>query len=136
MSNQVLAYTMFRLFMGLNMFMHGAVRLGSNYQKFVAWTQGVFADSWLPDWLVTLEARLIPGVEIAIGVLLILGFKTRIAVISGFALMATLVFGMNVIQDWELVSRHILYVIAFYLLMHNMEFNKYSLDARAANDVV
>ena len=136
MSNQVLAYTMFRLFMGLNIFMHGAVRLGPNYQKFIAWTQGVFADSWLPHWLVTLEARLIPGVEIAIGVLLILGFKTRIAVVSGFALMATLVFGMNVIQDWELVSRHILYVIAFYLLMHNMEFNKYSLDARAANDVV
>ena len=136
MSNQVLAYTMFRLFMGLNIFMHGAVRLGSNYPKFIAWTQGVFADSWLPDWLVTLEARLIPGVEIAIGVLLILGFKTRIAVVSGFALMATLVFGMNVIQDWELVSRHVLYVIAFYLLMHNMEFNKYSLDARAANEVV
>ena len=136
MSNQVLAYTMFRLFMGLNLFMHGAVRLGSNYQEFVAWTQGVFADSWLPDWLVTLEAQLIPGVEIAIGVLLLLGFKTRIAVVSGFALMATLVFGMIVVQDWEIVSRHLIYIIAFYLLMHNMEFNKYSLDERAANDVV
>ena len=133
MSNQILAYTMFRLFIGLNIFMHGAVRLGPNYQKFIAWTQGVFAETWLPEWLVTLEARLIPGVEIIIGVLLILGFKTRLAVILAFGLLATLVFGMNIVQDWEIVSRHVIYVIAFYLLMHNMEFNQYSIDARQSS---
>ena len=130
MNNQVLAYTMFRLFMGLNMMLHGAVRLGENYPIFVAWAQGVFADSWLPEWLVTLEARLIPGVEIIIGVMLLLGFRTRIALIAAFALMATLVFGMNVVQDWELVSRHLVYVIAFYLLMYNLEHNEFSMDAR------
>ena len=130
MSNKVLAYTMFRLFMGLNMFMHGAVRLGPNYQNFIAWTQGVFAESWLPNWLVTLEAGLIPGVELAVGVLLFLGYKTRFAIVLGVGLLATLVFGMNVVQDWELVNRHIIYVIAFYILMHNLEFNQYSLDAR------
>jgi thiosulfate dehydrogenase [quinone] large subunit len=130
MSNQVLAYTMFRLFMGLNMFMHGAVRLGANYQVFIAWTQGVFAESWLPEWLVTLEARLIPGIEIIIGVMLLLGLKTRVALVAAFALMATLVFGMIIVQDWELVSRHLIYAIALYLLMHNMEYNEYSIDAR------
>jgi thiosulfate dehydrogenase [quinone] large subunit len=130
MSNQVLAYTMFRLFMGLNMFMHGAVRLGPNYEGFIIWTQGVFAESWLPMWLVTLEARLIPGVEIAVGVLLFLGFKTRFALIMAVVLMATLVFGMNIVQNWELVNRHVIYVIAFYLLLHNLEFNQKSLDAR------
>lgn len=130
MSNQVLAYTMFRLFMGLNMFMHGAVRLGPNYGDFISWTQGVFAESWLPMWLVTLEARLIPGVEIAIGVMLFLGFRTRLALIMAIVLMATLVFGMNVVQNWELVNRHVIYVIAFYLLLHNMEFNQKSIDAR------
>ena len=133
MSNNVLAYTMFRLFLGLNFFMHGAVRLGPNYQEFVAWTQGVFAETWLPSWLGTLEAYLIPGVEMIIGVLLVLGFKTRFAVILAFGLMATLVFGMNLVQDWELVSRHVIYVIALYLLMHNMEFNEYSIDARQSS---
>jgi thiosulfate dehydrogenase [quinone] large subunit len=130
MSNQVLAYTMFRLFMGLNMLLHGAVRLGENYQIFIVWTQGVFADSWLPGWLVTLEARLIPGVEIIIGVMLLLGLKTRLALIAAFVLMATLVFGMNVVQNWELVSRHLIYVIAFYLLLTNLEYNEFSMDAR------
>jgi len=130
MSNQVLAYTMFRLFMGLNMFMHGAVRLGANYQTFIAWTQGVFAESWIPEWLVTFEARLIPGVEIIIGVMLLLGLKTRVALVAAFALMATFVFGMIFVQDWELVSRHLIYAIALYLLTHNLEYNEYSMDAR------
>jgi thiosulfate dehydrogenase [quinone] large subunit len=130
MNNKVLAYTLFRLFMGLNMFMHGAVRLGPNYSKFIEWTQGLFAETWLPSWLVTAEAALIPGVEIAIGTLLLFGFKTRLAVIAALVLMATLVFGMNILQDWELVNRHIIYAIAFYVLMHNMEFNQYSIDSR------
>ncbi len=90
----------------------------------------MFAESWLPEWLVTLEARLIPGVEIIIGIMLLLGLKTRVALVAAFALMATLVFGMIIVQDWELVSRHLIYAIALYLLMHNMEYNEYSIDAR------
>lgn len=128
MDNKVWGYTLFRLFMGLNMFMHGAVRLGDNYSAFIEWTQGVFADTWLPSWLVTLEAALIPGVELVIGTLLVLGFQTRFAIIVGFGLMCTLVFGMNIVQDWELVNRHLLYALAFYALMHNLEFNEFSLD--------
>jgi thiosulfate dehydrogenase [quinone] large subunit len=133
MSNQVLAYTMFRLFMGLNMFLHGAVRLGANYQKFIDWTIGVFENTWLPEWLVTLEAHLIPGVELLIGILLFIGFKTRFAVILGFVLMASLVFGMNIVQDWELVNRHLIYVIAFFILMYHMELNEFSIDGRRSS---
>ncbi len=133
MSNQVLAYTMFRLFMGLNMFLHGAVRLGPNYQKFIDWTRGVFENTWLPEWLVVLEARLIPGVELLIGILLIIGFKTRFAVILGFVLMATLVFGMNIVQNWELVNRHLIYVIALFILMYHMDLNEFSIDGRRSS---
>lgn len=130
MDHKVLGYTLFRLFMGLNMFMHGAVRVGENYSKFIAWTQGLFAETWLPSWLVTAEAALIPIVELTIGVCLIVGFKTRWVVILGVGLMMSLVFGMNVLQDWELVNRHLIYALAFYALMHNMEYNKFSLDGR------
>lgn len=133
MNDKVLAFTLLRLFMGLNMFMHGAVRLGENYGAFIAWTQGVFADTWLPAWLVTLEAALIPGVEMLIGVLLFLGFKTRFALMLAVGLMATLVFGMNLVQDWELVFRHVVYVFVFSCIMFNMEYNEFSLDARRSS---
>lgn len=132
MNDKVLAFTFLRLFMGLNMFMHGAVRLGENYGAFISWTQGVFAESWLPSWLVTLEAMLIPPVEMTIGVLLFIGFKTRFAVMLAVGLLATLMFGMNVVQDWELVFRHVVYVFVFSCLMFNMEYNLFSLDGRKA----
>ena len=132
MNDKVLAYTLFRLFMGLNVFMHGSVRLGPNYGKFIDWTQNLFAESWLPGWLVTLEAGLIPAVELTVGFLLLLGYQTRFAVVLGIGLMASLVFGMTILQDWELVNRHIIYSLAFYVLLHNREYNEFSLDAKRA----
>ena len=60
MNDKVLGYTLFRLFMAINMFWHGAVRVGASYGAFVEATVNQFAETWLPVWLVTLEARLIP----------------------------------------------------------------------------
>ena len=131
MNDKVLAYTLFRLFMGINMLMHGAVRLGSNYGEFVQATLNQFAETWLPVWLVTVEASVIPGVEIAIGALLLIGYQTRWAIVAGIALLSTLLFGMIVLQNWEIVSRHLVYALCFYLLLHNLEFNEVSLDAKA-----
>jgi thiosulfate dehydrogenase [quinone] large subunit len=123
---------MFRLFMGLLMFMHGAVRLGPKYEKFIAWAQNLYAETWIPGWLVTIEAMLIPGVEIIVGLLLLLGYQTRWALVGAFALMSTLLVGMIVLEDWAIVSRHIIYALSFYLLLHNIEYNHYSLDAKRA----
>lgn len=134
MNDKVLAYTGFRLLMGMNIFMHGAVRLGSNYPAFVQWTQDLFAQTWLPVWLVTLEARVIPGAEMAIGALMFVGFKTRWAVLGGMALLATLLFGMVILQDWEIVARHLIYALCFYVLLYNTELNKFSIDNRLLKD--
>jgi thiosulfate dehydrogenase [quinone] large subunit len=133
MNDKVLSYTLLRLFMGLLMFMHGAVRLGSKYEKFISWAQNLYAETWIPQWLVTVEAMAIPGVEMIIGVLLLLGFQTRWALIGAFGLMATLLFGMIVLEDWAIVSRHIIYALTFYILLHNLEHNQISMDARRRN---
>ena len=132
MSNKVLAYTLLRVFMGLNVFMHGAVRLGPNYRVFIEWVQGLYAETWLPTWLVTLEASIIPGWEMLVGILILFGYKTRWGIALGMVLMMSLVFGMTLIQDWELVNRHIVYSLAFYLLLYNLDHNEVSLDARLA----
>ena len=130
MNDKMLAYALFRLFMGINMFMHGAVRVGPNYGAFVAATREQFAATWLPVWLVTLEARIIPGVEVAVGLLMLIGYKTRWAIVAGMILLSTLLFGMVVLQNWEIVSRHLIYALSFYVLLHNLEFNAFSLDER------
>ena len=130
MTDKVLAYTAFRLLIGLNMFMHGAVRLGSNYGNFIGYVEGLFADTWLPMWLVTLEARLIPGVEILLGVLVFAGYQTRWALLGCMALLASLLFGMVLLEDWEIVSRHLIYALCFYVLLHNTDCNHVSIDNR------
>ena len=130
MNDKALAYTLFRVFMAINMFWHGAIRLGPAYSAFVEATQAQFAETWLPMWLVTLEARLIPGVEVAVGVLLLVGFKTRWALVAAMILMYTLVFGMIILQNWEIVARHLIYALSLYVLLHNIEFNAHSLDRR------
>lgn len=130
MNDKALAYTLFRVFMAINMFWHGAIRLGPAYNAFVEATQAQFAETWLPMWLVTLEARLIPGVEVAVGVLLLVGYKTRWAVVAAMILMYTLVFGMIILQNWEIVARHLIYALSLYVLLHNIEFNAHSLDRK------
>lgn len=130
MNDKVLAYTAFRLLMGLNIFMHGAVRLGPNYTAFVQTTQAQFAETWLPTWLVTLEARVVPGVEILVGALILVGYKTRWAVLGGMALLATLLFGMVTLQSWDVVARHLIYALCFYVLLYNTELNEVSLDRK------
>ncbi len=130
MNDKALAYTLFRVFMAINMFWHGAIRLGPAYSAFVEATQAQFAESWLPMWLVTLEARLIPGVEVVVGALLLVGYKTRWAIVAAMILMYTLVFGMIILQNWEIVARHLIYALCFYVLLHNIEFNAHSLDRR------
>lgn len=130
MNDKALAYTLFRVFMAINMFWHGAIRLGPAYSAFVEATQAQFAETWLPMWLVTLEARLIPGVEVAVGVLLLVGYKTRWALVASMILMYTLVFGMIILQNWEIVARHLIYALSFYVLLHNIEFNAHSLDRK------
>ncbi len=130
MNDKALAYTLFRVFMAINMFWHGAIRLGPAYSEFVATTQAQFAETWLPMWLVTLEARLIPGVEVVVGALLLVGYKTRWAIVAAMILMYTLVFGMIILQNWEIVARHLIYALCFYVLLHNIEFNAQSLDRK------
>ncbi len=130
MNDKALAYTLFRVFMAINMFWHGAIRLGPAYSAFVEATQAQFAETWLPMWLVTLEARLIPGIEVVVGVLLLVGYKTRWALVASMILMYTLVFGMIILQNWEIVARHLIYALSFYVLLHNIEFNAHSLDRK------
>jgi uncharacterized membrane protein YphA (DoxX/SURF4 family) len=108
----------------------GAAWPVSNYGNFVGFVEGLFAETWLPMWLVTLEARLIPGVEILLGALLFAGYQTRWALLGCMALLATLLFGMILLEDWEIVARHLIYALCFFLLLHNSEFNKVSLDHR------
>lgn len=123
-----LAYLVLRLALGVNMFIHGAGRLGGNYEKFVAATVGQFTNSPIPALGVSIFAHTIPFLETAIGALLILGFATRFVSVIGGLVMVNLIFGMGILQKWDIVGAQMMYVLFYFLLLFLIEWNRYSVD--------
>lgn len=128
MKNQHEAYALLRLGLGINLFLHGLVRFGSNWEKFQGWILGTFAESPLPMFMVKIAGSIIPPAEFILGTLLILGFKTRYALIGASFLFINLMFGMSLIQKWDVVGSHMMYLLISTLLLFLHGFNAYALD--------
>ena len=79
----VAAYTLLRIIVGINYFNHGVTRI-FNIPGFMDAMVKVMQDSWIPEFLVRINAALVPPVELIVGALMIIGFWTRGALISCF----------------------------------------------------
>jgi len=123
------AYAVFRLVTGVNFFMHGVVRF-PKMQGFAEHVVGSFTDTILPSGLVTAYAYAVPVIEVAVGLLLILGLFTQVALIAGGLLMATFVFGMAMLENWQTVGTQMVYAIVFYLLLRDIHLNAFAIDNR------
>ncbi len=117
-----------RLALGVNMLIHGWMRVGSGADKFHAWIGKTFSESSLPPFLVEVAASAIPYVELVLGVTLLLGLKTKWAAFFGALFICTLIFGMGVLQNWEVVGSQMIYVICFYLLLQAPEIEFFGID--------
>ena len=60
--------------------------------------------------------------------MLILGLKTRLALIVGGVMMTCLTFGTMFLQDFNLAWLQLTYAIAFFLLLATRAWNVISLD--------
>jgi hypothetical protein len=60
--------------------------------------------------------------------MLILGLKTRLALIVGGLMMTCLTFGTMLLQDFNLAWLQLTYAIAFFLLLSTRAWNIISLD--------
>lgn len=127
------AYLMLRLTMGFHMFAHGGVRLPILTQ-FATETATEFAKLRLiglplfPAWFVYPFSISVPPVEFLIGVLLILGWKTRLASIAGGITILLLMFGN--VSRLQFGTAHLMwfYVLVFVLLLAFNFADRYSLD--------
>ncbi len=126
-SDVVIAYTFLRLVFGVNFFNHGFTRIG-NIPGFAESMVGLFKETFVPAILIRIPAYLIPPVELAIGLLLILGLATRGALIAGFSLMIVLMAGVTLLQDWDTATSQLIYCLVFFILLAANSFNTVSLD--------
>ena len=128
-SDLVWAYTILRLSFGANIMLHGVSRLLAGHAAFLAYLTHYFEKTPLvPASLLPLFAWVLPPVETLLGLLLVLGLWTRFALIAGALVLAMLVVGTNLAQDWNVAGLQLIYAFLYcYLLVHR-ERNVVSID--------
>jgi thiosulfate dehydrogenase [quinone] large subunit len=126
----VLAYTTFRLALGINELIHGVNRifLGS-LSGFVNMTQGQFENTVLPVWQVRAFATVVPIAELVIGVLLIVGLWTRWALVAAAVLMLGIIFGTALRNEWQIVFLQMFYSFMYSILLIWRRWDVWSVDA-------
>ncbi|MGB3691628.1 MAG: DoxX family protein [Spirulinaceae cyanobacterium] len=123
----ILAYTFLRLIVGINYFNHGFTRLG-NIPDFVAGMVDKFQGTFIPEILIRINAALVPPVELIVGLLITIGLLTRSALIACFALMLILMYGVTLVQDWQVAGGQLTYNLALFILLAGLGFNTISVD--------
>jgi thiosulfate dehydrogenase [quinone] large subunit len=128
------AYLMVRATMGFHMIAHGGSRFPI-LREFVAETREEFMGVTLagvlpifPSWIVTLLAYSIPPAEFTIGLLLAVGFKTRLASLAGSCLFLVMMFGQVALMNFG--TAHVMwwYVLVFALLGALSFADRFSVD--------
>jgi thiosulfate dehydrogenase [quinone] large subunit len=67
-------------------------------------------------------------VETLLGLLLVLGLWTRFALIAGALVLAMLVIGTNLAQDWNVAGLQLIYAFLYYYLLVHRDQNTVSID--------
>jgi thiosulfate dehydrogenase (quinone) large subunit len=126
--NVAAAYLMLRVTLGLNIFLHGAVRWAGGLRRFAAPLVSEFQNTLLPHWSVFGFSYLLPVVEAVIGAAILIGFQTRRALIAGMVFMLVLTFGSSLRQDWQVVGLQLMYSLVYAILLAAEGFNRYRID--------
>jgi len=128
-SDAAIAYAILRLTFGVNICFRGIVRITVNgLDQFSAGLMKQFEPTWFPPFAIDSFGHVVPWVETAVGLMLILGLFTRPALVIGGLLMTSLTFGTMFLQNFDLAWLQLTYAIAFFLLLASRSWNVISLD--------
>jgi thiosulfate dehydrogenase (quinone) large subunit len=126
--DEKIAYAMLRAVAGTNLLMHGVGRLLAGPEAFAGHLTEQFAHSPLPTWSVHLFGIFLPAVEGFLGLLLLMGWKTRAVLIAASLLILVLTFGSALVQDWSAAGVQLVYVFVFSALLFLRRYNSSSID--------
>lgn len=121
------AYLLVRLTIGMSMLGHGLVRI----PKLSTFSEGMVANfegSLLPAILVRPFSLALPFMEFIIGLLLLVGFKTKLFSQAGGILMVVLIFGTSLIENWSALPSQMIHASFFIVLLQFIVSNDMALD--------
>jgi thiosulfate dehydrogenase [quinone] large subunit len=128
-SDERLAYAMLRLAVGANLMMHGISRIIAGPGEFAAKLVMQFEHAPLPAWSVWAFGLVLPATEAGLGLLLLIGLRTRAVLIAATLLIMILTFGSSLLQDWSVVGIQLTYAAAYCALLFLYRHNAWSVDA-------
>ena len=128
-SDASIAYAILRLTLGVNICLRGVVRIAHGPAAFAQGMVKQMEATVLSPSLVYAFASTLVWVESAVGLLLILGLQTRIALIAGGLMMTALTFGTMQIENFQNAWLQLTYALVFFVVLAFRSWNLISLDA-------
>jgi thiosulfate dehydrogenase [quinone] large subunit len=123
-----LAYLLLRLTLGINILMHGLARLLAGLSPFAAGMLKQFASTPMSPTLVHAFAIALPWSELFIGIAILLGLWTRVALVLGAVEIVVLTFGISLTQNWSVAGLQMIYAVVYAILLAFAEYNRWSVD--------
>jgi thiosulfate dehydrogenase (quinone) large subunit len=125
-----LGYFLLRATIGTrtNIFMHGLSRILAGPSHFADTLIPAFQHTPLPAGFLRFFALALPWAESIIGILVLVGIKTRLALVAGALLILTLTFGATLNQDWESAGLQLIYATVYASLLAFRHHNTFSAD--------
>jgi thiosulfate dehydrogenase [quinone] large subunit len=111
----------------LNILMHGLVRW-PHLGNFAATLEKQFAGTFLGGGMVNLLAHVIVYGETIVGLLVLIGFCLRTALVAGMCLMILLQMGTTLLAEWNTAGTQLIYVMVYAALLAAVKFDAVSID--------
>lgn len=131
--DRALAYSLARVALGLNIAIHGLVRIGHIVQ-FAGGLKTQFVQTFLPEPLVVVAGYGIVIGESCIGLLVLFNLLLRPALVMGTILMLVLQFGTCLRQDWNAASIQLIYIGFYAALLATYRYHSSSAAIMAARE--
>jgi thiosulfate dehydrogenase [quinone] large subunit len=128
MDDRALARALLRGTLGVNLLVHGLVRI----PKLIFFADAMardFGRTFLPWRLVHVFALVLPFVEASIGLLVAIGLWQRAALTAGAILILLLVVGTALLQRWDTLTQQMLYAFLYAALLATRQWDRWSVDA-------
>ena len=127
--NAQLGYALLRAVVGVNLMMHGVSRMITGPGEFAAKLVMQFEHAPLPAWSVWVFGLMLPAIEGLLGLLILVGLRTRAALVAASLLIMLLTFGSALLQDWNLTGTQLIYAFVYSVLIFLHQYDGWSIDA-------
>jgi len=128
MRHKQVAYVLLRITIGVVFLFYGIGKFTMGRAVLVNGLVQQFAKTPLPPGLVRVFGNVIPFAEVILGLCVLFGVFTTIALALMGILLIALTFGMVLVPNPSIVANNLIYCVIVFLLLYLAEYNTFSLE--------